>query len=178
MLFFLTIAAPTHRICSRDENGTVTFCRMEEWDPTLAQIPCQFLPPRFVECITHSFDKFANQFEKDTLPETGCPTNSDDNVYGMAICHPLNGIYCIGEQYWINKSYPCYEPGHSSVITAFLLSFILGIFGADRFYLGYYFLGFLKLFTLGGFTLWWVIDFILLAFGVWGPKADNYIAFY
>lgn len=49
--------------------------------------------------------------------------------------------------------------------TALALSFFLGVFGADRFYLGYALFGFIKFFTLGGFGFWYVIDVILLLMG-------------
>jgi TM2 domain-containing membrane protein YozV len=44
--------------------------------------------------------------------------------------------------------------------TALLLSLLLGLFGADRFYLGYSSLGVLKLLTLGGVGIWYVTDLI------------------
>lgn len=49
--------------------------------------------------------------------------------------------------------------------TAFTLSLLLGIFGADRFYVGRYGLGVLKLLSAGGYLVWWVIDVILLLQG-------------
>jgi hypothetical protein len=48
---------------------------------------------------------------------------------------------------------------------AVLLSAALGIFGADRFYLGRPFLGLLKMFTGGFVGIWWAADFILLLRG-------------
>lgn len=48
---------------------------------------------------------------------------------------------------------------------AFALSCCLGLFGADRLYLGHTFLGTLKLCTCGGLTFWWFIDIFLLATG-------------
>ncbi|KAL5112437.1 hypothetical protein TcWFU_007065 [Taenia crassiceps] len=46
--------------------------------------------------------------------------------------------------------------------TALILSIFGGIFGLDRFYLGYVALGALKMWSLGGLGLWYLIDVVLL----------------
>jgi len=63
--------------------------------------------------------------------------------------------------------------------TALLLSVFMGMFGADRFYLGYPALGLLKLSTLGFFFLGHLLDVILIATQVVGPAdSSHYIISY
>ena len=50
----------------------------------------------------------------------------------------------------------------------FLLSALLGLLGADRFFLRQYKLGIWKLVTLGGVGIWWLVDFIY--FGLQGKN--------
>lgn len=52
-----------------------------------------------------------------------------------------------------------------SFLVAVLLSALVGTLGVDRFYMGYIGLGILKLITLGGCGIWWLIDLILIATG-------------
>ena len=55
------------------------------------------------------------------------------------------------------------EPRNLNWILTLLMSLFFGTLGVDRFMMGHIFLGLLKLFTAGGFGIWWLIDVILIA---------------
>ncbi|MGK3999491.1 TM2 domain-containing protein [Sorangium sp. So ce1024] len=57
--------------------------------------------------------------------------------------------------------------------TLFLLSYFLGTFGADRFYLGQTGLGLLKLFTCGGLGIWSLIDTLMIGMGRFRDAEGN-----
>lgn len=48
-------------------------------------------------------------------------------------------------------------------VLALIMSIIFGNLGVDRFIMGHVGLGILKLVTLGGCGIWWIIDIILIA---------------
>ncbi len=48
-------------------------------------------------------------------------------------------------------------------VLALIMSIFFGQIGVDRFMMGHVGLGILKLITLGGCGIWWLIDVILIA---------------
>jgi len=56
-------------------------------------------------------------------------------------------------------------PPQRHYLATFFISFMWGVFGVDRFYMGYYGLGFVKLFTLGGFLILAMSDFTAISNG-------------
>lgn len=71
--------------------------------------------------------------------------------------------------------------GNKSFVVTLLLSYFLGMFGADRFYLGKTRSALLKLVTFGGFGYWWLIDILITLFGgqrdAWGWRLNGYARF-
>ena len=57
-----------------------------------------------------------------------------------------------------------------SFLVTWLLSWLLGVWGVDRFYLGKIGTGLLKLFTLGGLGVWVLIDLIMVLVGATRDK--------
>jgi hypothetical protein len=54
------------------------------------------------------------------------------------------------------------EESPKSYVVAFFLIILFGLLGLDKFYLGYYRLGIIKLLTLGGLGIWAWTDMCLM----------------
>tara|TARA_B100000035_G_scaffold224795_1_gene193270 strand:- start:254 stop:955 length:702 start_codon:yes stop_codon:yes gene_type:complete len=57
------------------------------------------------------------------------------------------------------------EKAEQSWISVLLICWFFGIFGGHRFYTGHTKTGLIQLFTLGGFYIWWLIDFFTIISG-------------
>ena len=65
-----------------------------------------------------------------------------------------------------------------SFVVTWLLALLLGMFAADRFYLGKVGTGLLKLFTFGGLGVWVLVDLILVLTGAQRDKQGRMLAGY
>ena len=61
-------------------------------------------------------------------------------------------------------------PSDRSFVATWMFAWLLGFLGVDRFYLGKVGTGVVKLITLGGLGIWWLIDLILTLAGVQRDK--------
>lgn len=65
-----------------------------------------------------------------------------------------------------------------SFLATWLFSWLLGFLGVDRFYLGKVGTGLVKLLTVGGFGVWWLIDLVLTLAGEQRDKAGRLLPDY
>jgi len=68
-----------------------------------------------------------------------------------------------------------YVESEKRILPALVLAFILGPFGAHRFYTGKIGTGILQLCTLGGLGIWMLIDFVMLVVGGFKDAEGNKI---
>ncbi|GAB0099706.1 TM2 domain-containing protein [Sergentomyia squamirostris] len=107
-----------------------------------------------------------NYIDPKTQQIWGCTKENKAKVW----CVAADEITCVETK---NSSFTremsCKWTNGYRLDTALLLSIFLGMFGADRFYLGYPAIGMLKFCTLGFMFLGQLVDVILIATQVVGP---------
>lgn len=67
------------------------------------------------------------------------------------------------------------EKSPKSFVAAVLLCFFLGPLGIHRFYVGKIGTGLLMLVTLGGFSIWYIIDFVIIVCSKFHDKKGRLI---
>ncbi|XP_041977912.1 TM2 domain-containing protein CG10795 [Aricia agestis] len=113
-----------------------------------------------------------NPIDPDTQQYRGCTKGKEVPSEGEAkvICLAAEGITCNEtNNSTFTKTLPCKWTNGYSLEISLLLSVFLGMFGLDRFYLGYPGIGLAKLCTLGFMFLGQLLDIILIAAQVVGP---------
>lgn len=73
----------------------------------------------------------------------------------------------------IAKTVPIKLHKQRHFLAVFFLSFMWGMFGVDRFYMGFIGTGILKLITLGGLGIWTLVDFVMICSGSMRDKQGN-----
>ncbi|XP_014245099.1 TM2 domain-containing protein CG10795 [Cimex lectularius] len=130
-----------------------------------------------VECSTLRMGQYIcpdpdyDLIDPKTQQPRGCTTENKAKV----TCRAADGINCNEtNNSTFKKDIPCKWTNGHSFETALLLSIFLGMFGVDRFYLGYPAIGLLKFCTLGFMFLGQLVDVILIATQVVGPADGSH----
>lgn len=106
------------------------------------------------------------------------PANCSPSNTVPITCRLVDGLGCqettgINDTHFIFQQACQYTSGHSFQ-TSLLLAIFLGMFGADRFYLGYYAIGLLKFCTFGFMLIGQLLDIILIITQVLRPADGSY----
>ncbi|KYQ49177.1 hypothetical protein ALC60_11791 [Trachymyrmex zeteki] len=108
-------------------------------------------------------------------PKTQQPRGCTKENKAKVLCLAADGLICTEtKNNTFKKDIPCKWTNGYSFETSLLLSIFLGMFGIDRFYLGYPALGLLKLSTLGFLFLGQFADVILIATQIVGPADGSH----
>ncbi|EFC38190.1 predicted protein [Naegleria gruberi] len=159
--------------CSNATGGEIIVDDISEcvqYDPNTPLVPCLLVPNEFRVCdfpLTSPSASIPTCAYEEFIAQNGAFQNN--TKYGYANCTVLASIECVGPRSW-HQLFPCKTIySNFQFVTALVLSVFAGIFGADRFYLQHIVLGVIKLLTLGGVGVWWIVDIGLLVAGIIVP---------
>ncbi|KAH7731466.1 TM2 domain containing protein [Aphelenchoides avenae] len=112
-------------------------------------------------------------------PKTQQPSSCQSDNSIRVRCVVRQDLDCddlVGESHEFQKRVEngcTYASGDRDYGTALLLSVFFGWLGIDRFYLGYYALGLLKMFSFGFFLILYLVDIVLIALQMLGPASGQ-----
>jgi len=155
--------------CSSGEEDEEEREEKEEAEECPEAMDCskKLLPGQYL-CLHKNVDAGTQQLK-------GCTRDEKGVDKAPQTCEALEGIVCSG---FCNETFirevPCKWTNGYQYDTALLLSVFLGMFGADRFYLGYPAIGLLKFSTLGFFFIGHLVDIILIASQSLGPADGSH----
>lgn len=154
-----------------EQEGVTESEEPECWGEDTIDCASELLPGQYL-CTSLDIDTETQQLR-------GC-RQSNGTGKAPQQCSALPGILCNST---CNSTFTRYEPCNWTngyhFDTALLLSVFLGMFGIDRFYLGYPAIGLLKFSTLGFFFIGHLVDIILIASQTLGPAdGSHYIINY
>lgn len=167
----LVLLSCTFATGEQEQEGVTESEEPECWGEDTIDCASELLPGQYL-CTSLDIDT-------DTQQLRGC-RQSNGTGKAPQQCSALPGILCNST---CNSTFTRYESCNWTngyhFDTALLLSVFLGMFGIDRFYLGYPAIGLLKFSTLGFFFIGHLVDIILIASQTLGPAdGSHYIINY
>lgn len=167
----LVLLSCTFATGEQEQEGVTESEEPECWGEDTIDCASELLPGQYL-CTSLDIDI-------DTQQLRGC-RQSNGTGKAPQQCSALPGILCNST---CNSTFTKYESCNWTngyhFDTALLLSVFLGMFGIDRFYLGYPAIGLLKFSTLGFFFIGHLVDIILIASQTLGPAdGSHYIINY
>lgn len=139
------------------------------------------LPLEFLDCQELK-DHKGNKTALEAADGLGC-VSFGGNLWheverGKRECTVLSSeIECYGQRTFKRDGFPCVKFGDHYFLTTLLYSILLGFLGMDRFSLGQTGVAVMKLLSLGGLGLWWIIDIFLLVTNNLTPEDNNWNQF-
>ena len=160
LIVILLVTSSSLAVGGDEDPSDFSFDVPEQCEEEPINCATDLLPGQFL-CLDLNIDPETQQL-------SGCQRvdgdDGGDNARAPQKCVAIPGIVCSGScNNTFTMEVDCTWTNDYHFDTALLLSIFLGMFGADRFYLGYPAIGLLKFSTLGFFFIGHLVDIILIA---------------
>ncbi|XP_063239244.1 TM2 domain-containing protein almondex isoform X3 [Bacillus rossius redtenbacheri] len=125
-------------------------------------------PREFVRAVRCQYCYQTEKWEHKCELSPNCKSADSPRKYYLTNCTVRSAVVCLGNRVFQKKQLCNWTSGYHWR-TTLILSIMLGGFGVDRFYLGYWQEGLGKFFSFGGLGVWTLIDVILIGLHYLGP---------